>query len=227
MNLINTQTTTVSVQLCYINPITHHPVRPRNVLPWIAQTGAVWVLMRFCAMNLINIQTNNCFSTAALYKSNPAPPGWPRECASLGCPNSCRLGVNEILCYDLINIQTTVQLRYINPIAHHPVRPGNVLPWVAETVLVWGVMRFCAMNLINIKTTTVSVQLRYINPIPHHPVRASLGCPNSCRLGVNEIHPNHNCLSTAALYKPNPVPPRPPRECASLGCPNSCGLGVN
>ena len=90
MNLINIQTTTVSVQLRYINAITRHTVRPGNVLPWVAQTVVVWVLMRFCAMNLINIQ-NNCFSTAALYKSNRAPPCPPRECASLGWPNSCRL----------------------------------------------------------------------------------------------------------------------------------------
>ena len=57
MNLINIQTTTVSVQMRYINPTTRHPVGPGNVLPWIAQTVVVWVLMRFCAMNLINIQT--------------------------------------------------------------------------------------------------------------------------------------------------------------------------
>ena len=57
MNLINIQTTTVSVQVCYINPIARHPVGGGNVLPWVAQTVVVWVLMRFCAMNLINIQT--------------------------------------------------------------------------------------------------------------------------------------------------------------------------
>ena len=119
MNLINIQTTTVSVQLCYINTITRH--------------------------------------------------SWPRECASLDRPNSCRLGVNEILRYEshfdliwmfmnLINIQTitvSVQIRYINPITRHPVRKGNVLPWIAQTVVVRVLMRFCAMNLIDIQTITV------------------------------------------------------------------------